>query len=216
LSQSVVPAALVAMPPAAARSFALPAPVPARWSGRAAGDAAIATHIAPAAVIALVYKRSGLGDQAVVRTKPSFVVEWSGAAGPAIAVVADTIANANATAIGLMGFISKILRVGNGKKVWRARLFDAPLYSLLLAGNGHLLGGLIARHEGLVADQFSPEHRRDLSGCSTWADVPIAVGAHRSDELAKCFVLFRRSLRRFAAAHRELAAELGGKNSASP
>jgi hypothetical protein len=85
-------------------------------------------------------------------TKPPFVVEWSGAAGPAIAVVADTIANANAAAIGLMGFISKILRVGNGKKVWRSRLFDAPLYSLLLAGNGHLLGGLIARHEGLVAD----------------------------------------------------------------
>jgi hypothetical protein len=87
-------------------------------------------------------------------TKPSFVVEWSGAAGPAIAVVADTIANANATAIGLMGFISKILRVGNGKKVWRARLFVAPLYSLLLAGNGHLLGGLIARHEGFVADHY--------------------------------------------------------------
>jgi hypothetical protein len=38
-------------------------------------------------------------------TKESFVTGASGAAGAAIAVVADTIANAKAAAIGLMDFM---------------------------------------------------------------------------------------------------------------
>jgi hypothetical protein len=41
-------------------------------------------------------------------TTPSFIDGCSGVAGAAIAVVADAIANANAAAIGLMGFISGI------------------------------------------------------------------------------------------------------------
>jgi len=64
--RSTVPALFVAVPPPATRPLASPAPVPARWSHRTAGHAAIAAHIVPTAIIALTHKGGGLGDRPLV------------------------------------------------------------------------------------------------------------------------------------------------------
>jgi hypothetical protein len=63
---SAVPTAIVTMPPPATRSLASPAPVPARRPRWTAGHAAVATHVAPSAVIALAHESRCSGDQAFI------------------------------------------------------------------------------------------------------------------------------------------------------
>ncbi len=78
-SKSVVKPAFVAVPPAAATALAMPAPSCAPWAHRAAGDATMAAHIVPAAIVAYAHESGDFIDEGLGSGRGRAAAEWRGA-----------------------------------------------------------------------------------------------------------------------------------------
>jgi hypothetical protein len=78
-SKSVVKPAFVAVPPAAATALAMPAPTGAPWAHRAAGDATMAAHIVPAAIVAYTHEGGDFIDEGLSSGRGRAAADWRGA-----------------------------------------------------------------------------------------------------------------------------------------
>ena len=79
--KSVVKPAFVAVPPAATTALTLPAPMGARWAHGAAGDATMAAHIVPAAIVAYAHESGNFIDEGLGSGRARAAGDWGGAGG---------------------------------------------------------------------------------------------------------------------------------------